>query len=155
MTLLYVGWLGHFISLLNAYKRLWRDKTEEASVWSCCDQEPPSCLEGGAGSRPVSEEWGQAKLVCLSWYEWRNLQWQWRFTVPAGTPCRRCMTASPPALCNLLFPQPDWAVSGSPGSLLTPLSLQLCAACHHCEHALLQEETLILKISVLLFGNFI
>lgn len=65
MTALFAGSLGHFISLLNVYKRLWRDKTEEASVWFSHDQEPPSCLEWGA-FRLVSEEWGQAKLDCLS-----------------------------------------------------------------------------------------
>lgn len=83
------------------------------------------------------------------------------FPVPTGTLCRltgpRCMTASPPALCNLLFPQPDWAVSESPDSLLTSLSMQFCTACNHCEHALLQHKTPILKISacflVILFNS--
>lgn len=99
MTALFVGSLGCFISLLSVYKRLWRAKTEEASVWFSHDHKYPSCWERG-GFRLVSEEQGQAKLDCPS-VKKPPVAAEGTFPVPTGTLCRRHMIAPPPTFCIL------------------------------------------------------
>lgn len=101
MTALFVGSLGCFISLLSVYKRLWRAKTEEASIWFSHDHKYPSCWERG-GFRLVSEEQGQAKLDCPS-VKKPPVAAEGTFPVPTGTLCRRHTIAAPPTFCILFF----------------------------------------------------